>query len=222
MAPLNPVDRPYGSPVISQEADGPDNGPARRLLIADEFEHSPTLHAHIESLTVCVLHALPPKLARSEFIMNVPSAFKLSAIAFTGIVVLLTFSKHVIPKVQAHESEGCSVATLNGAYGLVLKGEVFNVGPIVAVGVSTFDGKGHFVAEQTVNLNGNVVQAPLTGTYTVNRDCTGIADAVGTGLHSFVIIDGGKQMDLMDNNSAEVLTIHFTTIGSGTNDHHGN
>jgi len=27
-------------------------------------------------------------------------------------------------------------------------------------------------------------------------------------------------MDLMDNNSAEVLTIHFTTIGSGTNDHH--
>jgi hypothetical protein len=55
----------------------------------------------------------------------------------------------------------------------------------------------------------------------VNRDCTGIADAVGTGLHSFVIIDGGKQMDLMDNNSTEVLTIHFTTIGSGTNNHHG-
>jgi hypothetical protein len=153
--------------------------------------------------------------------MNVPSAFKLSAIGFTGLLVLLTFSKHVIPKVQAHESEGCSIATLNGAYGLVLKGEVFNVGPIVAVGVSTFNGKGHFVADQTVNLNGNVVQAPLTGTYTVNRNCTGIADVVGTGPHSFVIIDGGKQMDLMDDNSAEVLTIHFTTIGSGTNDHHG-
>ena len=155
--------------------------------------------------------------------MNVPSAFKLSAIGFTGFLVLLTFSKHVIPKVQAqaHESEGCSVASLNGAYGSLLKGEVFGQGPIVAVGVSTFDGKGHFVAEQTVNLNGNVVQAPLTGTYTVNRDCTGIADGVGTGLHSFVIIDGGKQMDLMDNNSAEVLTIHFTTIGSGKSDHHG-
>ncbi|MCU1248843.1 MAG: hypothetical protein JWQ49_1872 [Edaphobacter sp.] len=69
--------------------------------------------------------------------MNVPSAFKLSAIGFTGLLVLLTFSKHVIPKVQAHESEGCSIAALNGAYGLVLKGEVFNVGPIVAVGVST-------------------------------------------------------------------------------------
>ena len=153
--------------------------------------------------------------------MNVPSAFKLSAIAFIGVLVLLTFSKHAIPKVQAHETDGCSVATLNGAYGSVLKGEVFGQGPIVAVGVSTFDGKGHFVAEQTVNLNGNVFQAPLTGTYTVNRDCTGIADAVGTGLHSFVIIDGGKQMDLMDNNSTEVLTIHFTTIGSGTNNHHG-
>ena len=153
--------------------------------------------------------------------MKIPSAFKLSAIAFTGILVLLTFSKHVIPKVQARETDGCSVATLNGAYGEVLRGEVLGVGPIVAVGVSTFDGKGHFLADQTVNLNGNVIQAPLTGTYTVNRDCTGIADAVGTGLHSFVIIDGGKQMDLMDNNSAEVLTIHFTTIGSGKNDRHG-
>jgi hypothetical protein len=106
--------------------------------------------------------------------MNVPSAFKLSAIGFTGLLVLLTFSKHVIPKVQAqaHESEGCSVASLNGAYGSLLKGEVFGQGPIVAVGVSTFDGKGHFVAEQTVNLNGNVFQGPLTGTYTVNRDCS--------------------------------------------------
>ena len=84
---------------------------------------------------------------------------------------------------------------------MVLRGEVLGVGPIVAVGVSTFDGKGHFVTDQTVNLNGNVVQAPGTGTYTVNRNCTGIADVVGTGPHSFVIIDDGKQMDLMDNNS---------------------
>jgi hypothetical protein len=152
--------------------------------------------------------------------MNLPSAFKLTAIAFTGALVLLTFSKNVVPKAQAHESEGCSVASLKGAYGSVLKGEVFGQGPIVAVGVSTFDGKGNFVAEQTINLNGNVFPGPLTGTYTVNRDCSGIADAVGAGLHSFVIIDGGKQMDLMDNNSAEVLTIHFTTIGSGKNDHH--
>ena len=151
--------------------------------------------------------------------MNVPSAFKLSAIGFTGLLVLLTFSKHVIPKVQAHEAEGCSVATLNGAYGSVLKGEVFGQGPIVAVGVSNFDGKGHFVADQTVNLNGNVVQAPLTGTYTVNRNCTGIADPVGTGPHSFVIIADGNEMDLMDNNSAEVITIHFTKVASGMNDH---
>src|SRR6266702_2972066 len=147
--------------------------------------------------------------------MNIPSAFKLSAITLTGILVLLTFSnKHALPRVQAHEaSEGCSVASLHGDYGQVLKGEVLNVGPIVAVGVTTFDGAGHFVADQTINLNGNVFQAPLTGTYTVNPNCTGISDAVGTGLHSFVIIDGGKQMDLMDNNSAEVLTIHFTKIG---------
>jgi len=122
--------------------------------------------------------------------------------------------------VQAHEaSEGCTVASLRGDFGLVLNGEVLGVGPIAAVGVSTFDGKGHFVADQTININGNVIQAPLTGTYTVNRNCTGLVDAVGTGLHSFVIIAGGREVELMDNNSAEVLTIHFTKIGSGENDH---
>ena len=155
--------------------------------------------------------------------MNIPSAFKLSAIGFTGVLVLLAFSNQtVLPKVQAHEaSEGCSVATLNGAYGPVLTGQVLDVGPLVSVGVSKFDGKGHFVADQTINVNGNVFQEQRTGTYTVNRNCTGIAEPCWAGPHSFVIVDGGKQMDLMDNNSAEVLTIHFTKVGSGMNDHHG-
>ena len=155
--------------------------------------------------------------------MNIPSSFKLGAIAFTGVLILLAFSnQNVLPRVQAHErSEGCSVATLNGAYGLVLTGQVLNVGPIAAVGVSTFDGKGHFLADQAVNLSGNFVQAHLTGTYTVNRDCTGIADVVGTGPHSFVLIDGGKQLDLMNNDNSQVITIHFTKVGAGMNDHFG-
>jgi hypothetical protein len=155
--------------------------------------------------------------------MNIPSSFKLGVIGCTGILALLTFSnQNVLPRVQAHErSEGCSVATLNGAYGEVLNGQVLNVGPIVAVGVSNFDGKGHFTAEQTVNLNGNVVQAPLTGTYTVNRDCTGIAEPVGNGPHSFVIVDGGKQVDLIANNTAEVITIHFTKVESAKSDRFG-
>ena len=153
--------------------------------------------------------------------MNVPSAFKLSAIGCIGILALLTFSKRDLPKVQAYEaSEGCSVATLNGAYGLVLKGEVLQVGPLVSVGVSNFDGKGKFVTDQTLNVNGNVFQEQGSGTYTVNRNCTGVADLIGAGPHSFVIVAGGKEMELMDNNSAEVLTIHFTKVGSGMNDHH--
>lgn len=156
--------------------------------------------------------------------MNIPSAIKLSALGFTGISVLLLFSnKHVLPRVQAYErSEVCSVATLSGTYGQVLTGQVLNVGPIVAVGVSTFDGRGHFLADQTVNLSGNLVQAHLTGTYTVNRDCTGIADVVGTGPHSFVIIDGGKQMDLINNDTSQVITMHFTKVRAEVNDRFGN
>jgi hypothetical protein len=72
----------------------------------------------------------------------------------------------------------------------------------------------------TSNLNGNVFQQHLTGTYTVNSNCTGIADVVGTGPHSFVIIAGGKEMDTIANDTASVLTIHFTEVGSGRNEHH--
>src|SRR6266852_9383471 len=194
-----------GSRLSRRKLTGQITGLPVVSLISDEFEHSPTSHAYIESLTVCVLHALPPQVARSEFIMKVPSAFKLSVIGCTAILVLLTFSKHVIPKVQAHESEGCSVATLNGAYGEVLKGEVFGVGPIVAVGVSTFDGKGHFVADQTINLNGNVFQGPLTGTYTVNRDCKGNADSLGKGIRAAVVVKGRELEDGMDSNIGGVL-----------------
>ncbi len=53
----------------------------------------------------------------------------------------------------------------------------------------------------------------------MNRNCTGIANLVGAGLHPFVITDGGKQMDLMDINSAEVITIHFTKVKSTRDDH---
>jgi hypothetical protein len=62
MALLSP-----GSPV-SQGAHGQVNRPPAVSLISDEFEHSSTLHAYMRSLTVCVLHVLSPKVARSEFI----------------------------------------------------------------------------------------------------------------------------------------------------------
>jgi hypothetical protein len=35
-----------------------------------------------------------------------------------------------------------------------------------------------------------------------------------------VIVAGGKEIELMANNNAEVLTIHFTKVGSGRNEHH--
>ena len=153
--------------------------------------------------------------------MNISSAFKLSAMLLPAVLVVPLLSKYSLPRVQAHEAnEGCSLATLKGAYGAVLKGQVLGVGPIVGIGLSTFDGRGNFVANpQTLNVNGNVFEEPGTGTYTVNHDCTGIATPVGAGPHSFVIVADGNEMHLMDNNSAEVLTIDFTKVSSDKDDH---
>ena len=147
------------------------------------------------------------------------SAFKLRTLAFTGILTLVGSSQHALANMRG---EGCSLGTVNGAYALVLKGEVLGVGPIVSVGVSTYDGKGHFSGNQTLNVNGDVVDAAVTGTYTVNRDCSGIAYPDGQGPHSFVISKGGDEMDLMNNSNTEVITIHFAKIEAEKPDHHDN
>jgi hypothetical protein len=48
------------------------------------------------------------------------------------------------------------------------------VGPEAEVGTQTFDGKGGTTGAATlVDANGTVHQLTMTGTYTVNPDCTG-------------------------------------------------
>jgi hypothetical protein len=53
----------------------------------------------------------------------------------------------IVPRV--HAQEGCSVATLQGAYGFYRTGTT-PVGPLAAVGIATFDGQGNTSARQTI------------------------------------------------------------------------
>ncbi len=73
----------------------------------------------------------------------------------------------------------CSLASLQGAYLLLGDGTMppISAPPLVAqVGILTFDGAGSFSGQETVKVMGAVVpDAPFTGTYTVNPDCTASA-----------------------------------------------
>jgi hypothetical protein len=98
---------------------------------------------------------------------------------------------------------GCSNATLKGDYAFaVLTLAEENVGPNVVVGLGTFDGRGGF---NQIDFPGNGItdlglkgfRTGQTGSYTVNRNCTGFMtiDIVQAGVvvtNAIVISNGGR------------------------------
>src|SRR4051794_14170871 len=73
----------------------------------------------------------------------------------------------------------CSEATLRGTYlfatnGLTVHGK--NQVPFAASGYEVYDGHGHVKDTVSFSVNGKITRHQrLTGTYTVNADCTGTA-----------------------------------------------
>ena len=119
----------------------------------------------------------------------------------------------LIPMAQA--AERCSAAGLKGNYGFTGSGYFANGSvnsPIVATGVTNFDGNGNVTATVTASFNGDVQTFPYTGTYSVNPDCTGLITATpGSGLSNFaiVVVQGGTEVLGLENDSGNSWTIDF-------------
>jgi hypothetical protein len=88
------------------------------------------------------------------------------------------------------------------------------VGPFVEVGTQTFDGLGGTNATATSSQNGNISPVTITGTYTVNPDCTrtmtlqvSIPGIPVFPLHvSFVIDDNGEEFQAIETDPGLVIT----------------
>ena len=108
----------------------------------------------------------------------------------TGIVITVLTTSHMSksayrvfsPSVVRADQESCSVASLHGTYAIHAQGSI--VGQLPApfpaapfpfgeAGIVTLNGAGQLSGKTTVNLGGVVLQPTVTGTYTVNSDCTG-------------------------------------------------
>jgi hypothetical protein len=129
-------------------------------------------------------------------IIGVSLALAVSA----ALLVLPPISKHAGPVV--HAQSGCSVATLAGTYGFnnpgfvtadhsVKGAEV----PFAAVGVLTLDGAGNVSGTYTLAIKGEISSGnTVSGTYTVNSDCTGSTTVQGAPNSNFVILGGGTEI----------------------------
>jgi hypothetical protein len=135
-----------------------------------------------------------------------------------AIVSAAAFLLGIVPMAQATEHRDCSNATLQGSFGYTATGTLLPAaapppfaGPFGEVGRQTFDGRGATNGTATLSANGNIQQVTVTGTYTVNPDCTGSmtlnVSPLGITAHAdFVIDDDGIEIRTIGTDPGEVET----------------
>lgn len=88
-------------------------------------------------------------------------------------IAFIALALAVLSIVPSAYAQHCSFAGVAGKYALSDSGTVIGVGPRAAVALLTFKASGQVHGQVTASLNGSVTQANLSGTYTVNPDCSG-------------------------------------------------
>jgi hypothetical protein len=106
---------------------------------------------------------------------------------------------------QARE---CSLADVAGQYGVTLSGTIAAVGPVAIVGQFTLDASGRVTGAETASFNGNVVKETVSGTATVNPDCTGTATI--DVFRSGVLVRTTSLDIVVDDNQTEIRAIALT------------
>jgi hypothetical protein len=144
-----------------------------------------------------------------------------SWITLAGFVTIMLLCVSILPgersgaisKVHAQEKEentSCSVATLKGAYGFFRTGTT-PFGPLVGVGISTFDGHGSSTGRQTIRRNGVTTadlfgNPPGPGIYEVDPDCAArFLMPDGSLMGHAVIVHGGKEIFFMSLSDANTI-----------------
>ncbi len=95
------------------------------------------------------------------------------ATAFLMVFAAMFVVSTVTPARAADSA--CSLSRAAGHYGFLDSGTVVGVGARAAVGLLTFDAEGNISGPVTASLGGSVTGTTLSGTYSVNPDCTGTA-----------------------------------------------
>ena len=138
---------------------------------------------------------------------------RIGVIAFVvGVLLLMSpsRSRHSPVIRRVHAEEGCSVATLNGAYGFFRTGTVA-AGPLVSVGIATYDGNGNSTARQTTRRNGATgtdlfITPASPSTYEIDPDCAGREiNPDGSVFAHFVVVEGGKELFFLSLTDANTV-----------------
>jgi hypothetical protein len=147
--------------------------------------------------------------------MNATEMIMKRSIARTFTIAAFTaFTLAISPTANAND-KGCTNATLQGTFAYTSTGFITAppqfAGPFAEAGTQVFDGKGGTTAAVTLSQNGNILPAAITGTYTVNPDCTGtftlLVAPIGVTVHVFFAIDtSGDGFQAIETDPGLVIT----------------
>jgi hypothetical protein len=113
------------------------------------------------------------------------------------------------------DDKGCTNATMRGTFAYTSSGSIASppeiAGPFAEVGTQSFDGQGNTTAAVTLSQDGNILPVTVTGTYSVNSDCTGtmtlqVAPIDVTVDVFFVIDDSGNGFQAIETDAGLVIT----------------
>jgi hypothetical protein len=125
---------------------------------------------------------------------------------------------------QAPAPSSCSAVASAGTYAVVIGGFIQSTanGPYVptkAIGTITFDSGGTVSGSGTVTLGGKILTDALSGTATVNADCTGTASitqtlggSAGPSLTATIVVEAGGVVEGLITTPQTVLALRLKKI----------
>jgi hypothetical protein len=134
---------------------------------------------------------------------------------YAGAFLIQTDSNHVQAAVAVAEGTAtCTDLGVKHPYSFQATGMVVGTGQIAALGRLTLNGTGGVSGTETLSLGGAIHSAvAVTGSYTINSNCTGTAKITPTGLSpvnlSLVVVNAGKEIMAVETDTNTIVTATF-------------
>ena len=125
------------------------------------------------------------------------------------IALTTTLATSMAATARADGSLSCSPRSVAGKWAFTINGTIPSIGPVGAVGLFTQDASGNFNGTETRSLNGDSADETLTGTATVNPDCSG-TDTIQV-FEGGVLVRTSTLAVVYDDNKNEARAL-FTSV----------